>query len=121
MVPFLKRDSRPIYEQIVEEFRKQIVSGALRADEKLPSVRELSVALSINLNTIQRAYRELEAGGYIYSIPGKGSYAQARENVGSERKRELTEKLVEITAELKYLGMDEKSIINAIYGGKEND
>ena len=68
------RDPRPIYEQVKSEFRRLILSGALPRGEKLPSVRELAGSLAINPNTIQRAYRELEAEGYILSMPGKGSF-----------------------------------------------
>ena len=68
------RDARPIYTQIVENFRTQIASGVLRPGDKLPSVRELAAQLSINPNTIQRAYRELETNGDIQTIPGKGCF-----------------------------------------------
>jgi GntR family transcriptional regulator len=75
MISLNYRDSRPIYEQIRDELRKLIVTGAIGKDEKLPSVRALAAELAINPNTIQRAYNELEAEGYIYSVPGKGSFA----------------------------------------------
>ena len=65
---------QPIYEQIVEKFKLLILKGALTQDEKMPSVRNLAMELSINPNTIQRAYAELEAEGYTYSVPGKGSF-----------------------------------------------
>lgn len=68
------RDARPIYSQIIDSFREQIVTGVLRTGDKLPSVRELASQLTINPNTIQRAYRELEMQGWIASVPGKGSY-----------------------------------------------
>ena len=71
--------------------RRLIVSGSLPLGEKLPSVRELAAQLVINPNTIQRAYRELEAEGYIISIPGKGSYANIRSQVDEGRKKELLE------------------------------
>ena len=74
MISLNYRDSRPIYEQIRDGLRKLIVTGALSADEKLPSVRALAAQLAINPNTIQRAYTELERQGYIYSIQGKGSF-----------------------------------------------
>ena len=77
MISLNYRDSRPIYEQIRDGLRKLIVTGALGADEKLPSVRALAAQLAINPNTIQRAYNELEGEGYIYSVPGKGSFAAA--------------------------------------------
>ena len=74
MVHLDYRDAKPIYTQIVENFRAQIASGILQPGEKLPSVRELAQNLSINPNTIQRAYRELEMGGYIQTVPGKGCF-----------------------------------------------
>ena len=63
MVHLDYRDSRPIYAQIVDGFREQITGGVLRPGEKLPSVRDLAAQLAINPNTIQRAYRRLEAEG----------------------------------------------------------
>lgn len=68
------RDARPIYTQIIDGFREQILAGVLRPGDKLPSVRELAGTLTINPNTIQRAYRELEMQGWIVSVPGKGSF-----------------------------------------------
>ena len=99
------RDSRPIYEQVKTALRKLIVSGAMSPDEKLPSVRELAAQLVINPNTIQRAYRELEAEGYIISIPGKGSYANLSAQVDEGRRKELLTAMDEIVAELLYLGV----------------
>ena len=63
MIPVDFRDARPIYEQVRDGFRQLILSGVLPADSRLPSVRELATELAINPNTIQRAYRELEAEG----------------------------------------------------------
>lgn len=68
------RDSRPIYVQIMDALRQQIASGVLRQEEKLPSVRELAASLSINPNTIQRVYRQLEMEGWIATVPGKGCF-----------------------------------------------
>ena len=71
------RDAKPIYEQIKEGIRHLLLTNAIAADEKLPSVRELASTLAINPNTIQRAYRELEQEGYVYSMKGKGTFAAA--------------------------------------------
>lgn len=68
------RDGHPIYTQIVENYKQQIRANILQKDDRLPSVRELASALAINPNTIQRAYRELEAEGWIVSVGGKGSF-----------------------------------------------
>lgn len=74
------RDAGPIYAQIVENFRTQISTGILRKGEKLPSVRELAAELAINPNTIQRAYRELEARGLIVTVPGKGCFVNGSDD-----------------------------------------
>lgn len=74
MVYLNYRDTRPIYTQIADNFRSQIRAGVLAPGDKLPSVRELASELAINPNTIQRAYRELEADGWIASVSGKGSF-----------------------------------------------
>ena len=105
MIALNYRDSRPIYEQIRDGLRKLIVTGAMQPDEKLPSVRSLAQQLSINPNTIQRAYNELESEGYIYSVPGKGSFASGDTGAEERRKQDLLEQLRELTAELKYLGV----------------
>lgn len=74
MVNLDYRDSSPIYAQIFEGYREQIATGVLQPGEKLPSVRELAAQLAINPNTIQRAYRQLEAEGWILTVPGKGCF-----------------------------------------------
>ena len=68
------RDRRPLYEQVTEKLEELMFSGVLPPDFRLPSVRSMATELSINPNTIQRAYAELERQGYIYSIQGKGSF-----------------------------------------------
>ena len=75
MVHLDYRDARPIYTQITDNIRSQIATGILRPGDKLPSVREMAAQLSINPNTIQRAYRELELAGCIQTITGKGCFA----------------------------------------------
>lgn len=67
-------DKRPLYEQVVDRLKELIVLGALTVDEKIPSVRQMAIELSINPNTIQRAYAELERSGYIYSVKGRGNF-----------------------------------------------
>ena len=104
------RDSRPIYEQIKDGLRKLIVTGAIATDEKLPSVRALATQLSINPNTIQRAYNELEGEGYIYSVPGKGSFATGDPDADASRRQELWKKARELLAELRYLGVTQEEL-----------
>ena len=108
------RDSRPIYEQIKDSIRRLVISGAMGINEQLPSVRSLAVTLSINPNTIQRAYNELENEGYIYSVPGKGNFVSPDVRQDEERIKELKEKLIEILAELKYLGLTDEELENMI-------
>ncbi len=110
MISLNYRDSRPIYGQIKDELRKLIVTGGLAADEKLPSVRALATQLSINPNTIQRAYNELEAEGYIYSVPGKGSFAAACADAGARRKEELLRQAGALIQELRDLGVSQEEL-----------
>lgn len=108
------RDSRPIYGQIKDGLRRLIVTGALEPDEKLPSVRSMAMDLAINPNTIQRAYAELEAEGFIYSVPGKGSFAARRlgaEAAQEARRAALLERLRELIAELRYLNVTDSEIL----------
>ena len=114
MISLNYRDSRPIYEQIRDGLRKLIVTGALSADEKLPSVRALAAQLAINPNTIQRAYNELEGEGYIYSVPGKGSLAAATAAADSARRAELLTQVRELLSELRYLGVSQQELLNLV-------
>ena len=68
------KSGKPLHEQITQGIKELIISGALKKDEQLPSVRELSVSLTVNPNTVQRSYRTLEAEGIIYSVRGKGNF-----------------------------------------------
>ena len=111
MISLNYRDSRPIYEQIRDELRKLIVSGAIAADEKLPSVRALAAQLAINPNTIQRAYNQLESEGYVYSIPGKGSFAAVLDDAVAARKKELLEQVGELLRELRSLGATAEELV----------
>lgn len=89
------KDRRPIYEQIIERFEQLILCGALEKNAPMPSVRSLAMELSLNPNTIQRAYQELERAGYIYTIKGKGSFvSEASQNADKKRqevKKEMRE------------------------------
>lgn len=114
MIQLNYRDSKPIYEQIKDGLRRLVVTGVLQTDEKLPSVRELATQLSINPNTIQKAYRELEQEGYIYTISGRGSYAAKRDDVATGRNAELMKEFDEIVKELLYLCEDKDVLIQRI-------
>ena len=116
MISINYRDPRPVYEQIMDELRKLIISGVFAPDEKLPSVRELAAQLAINPNTIPRAYRELEQSGYIYSVAGKGNFAGAKHEVDEGRKAALLKTLAETARELRYLGATEAELAAAMKG-----
>ena len=119
MIQLNFRDARPIYEQVKEGFRQLILTGALPADTRLPSVRELAGELAINPNTIQRAYRELEAEGYICSVPGRGSFVRDVSQAAQARKTELLRELDGLVKELKTLGLGEEELIARVKGGVE--
>lgn len=87
------KDRRPIYEQIIENFQQMILCGALRPGEAMPSVRSLAMELSLNPNTIQRAYQELERNGYIHTIKGKGSFVSDNEEAVENKKSEIYEQM----------------------------
>ena len=107
MISLNYRDSRPIYEQIKDGLKKLIVTGGLAADERLPSVRALATQLSINPNTIAKAYSELEAKGVIYSVPGRGSFVSDNtDSLRQETLSRLAEKLRALAEEIRSLGMD---------------
>ena len=120
MISINYRDPRPIYEQVKESLRRLIVTAVLPPREKLPSVRELATSLAINPNTIQRAYRELEAEGYIISMPGKGSFVCDSAGESAKRREELLRQLSETAAELRWLGMSTEELCDHLRGGKND-
>ena len=120
MVHLDYRDARPIYVQILDGIREQIVTGVLQAGDKLPSVRELAGVLAINPNTIQRSYRQLEADGWIATVPGKGCFVcQTEENARREQEKWYCA-FDTATAPLIALGVTKESLTQRIIdmGGK---
>ena len=85
------KDRRPIYEQIVEKFQQMIICGVIEPDSPMPSVRSLAMELSINPNTIQRAYQELEREGYIYTMKGKGALSANQVKRQTPKEKRLRE------------------------------
>lgn len=117
MIKIDYRDHRPIYEQIKDEFKNLIFHGLIESDEQMPSVRDLSSKLAINPNTIQRAYKELENEGYIYSVKGRGSFAASPDRAQTElKKAKLFSELDAIVEELLYLGVSAAQIAEKIKG-----
>ncbi|MFA7502549.1 MAG: GntR family transcriptional regulator [Anaerovoracaceae bacterium] len=101
-----------IYEQIVDNIKELILSGVLRAEDKLPSVRELSKTLTVNPNTTQKAYRELEYQGFVYTVSGLGTFVAERvaEKIDPKRLEELKEEAGRLVRELLFLGLGEREI-----------
>lgn len=123
MIKLDYKDGRSLHEQIAAGFRELIVSGALQTDEQLPSVRELSVSLTVNPNTVQRAYKQLENEGFIYSVKGRGSFVASAAEIQDEKMlMELYDSLTRTVKELMYLGETKKSIeniVNNVFSEKE--
>ncbi len=122
------RSRQPIYEQLVDKLKELIISEVLKPDEQLPSVRTLAGQLTINPNTIQKAYRELETQGYIYSVKGKGSFVNPTSLVkNSEKLVSVIKELKKLLSEAMYLGVKPEELIELIHdlessvGGGEND
>ena len=112
------RDSSPLYQQVKDSLRRMMLTGLLEPDEKLPSVRSLATQLAINPNTIQRAYAELEAEGYIYSVAGRGSFVSTGDGEHLRRIAELTGRLVPLLEELKSLGYTREQLLVLWEGGE---
>ena len=117
MISIDSRDPRPLYEQVVDGFRRLIVAGALQPDDKLPSVRSLATQLAINPNTIQRAYRELEAAGYVYSSAGRGSFVAATTETSELHLAELWSRFDAVASELYAAGCQPHQLIERLKEG----
>ena len=98
----------------MDRLKELMVVGALPENTQLPSVRSMAVELSINPNTIQRAYGELERQGYIYSIKGKGNFVAENERLRDLKIDEVKEKLIEVIEEARKLGLRDEEIISVI-------
>ncbi|MCR5221258.1 MAG: GntR family transcriptional regulator [Lachnospiraceae bacterium] len=110
MIQINYQDKRPIYEQVVERFRQLIVKGILKSDDKMPSVRNLAIDLSINPNTIQKAYQELERQGLIYTVKGRGNFVSAKDRWIMDASDELLTKLRGNVRDLMLIGMEPEKI-----------
>lgn len=108
------KDRRPIYEQIIDKLSELMLLGVLQENDPLPSVRSLATDLSINPNTIQRAYVELERQGYIYTVKGKGSFVAENETMKEKRKKEVLVQVSEIIDEAIRLGISDKDLKNMV-------
>ena len=108
------KDRRPIYELVAEKLEELMLLGILGENEPLPSVRSLAMELSINPNTIQRAYGELERQGYIYTVKGKGSFVAENSVMKEKRKKDLLIQVSEVIDEAIRLGISGEEIKNMV-------
>ncbi|HJC21283.1 MAG TPA: GntR family transcriptional regulator [Candidatus Butyricicoccus avicola] len=114
------RDGRPIYEQVVDEIEHMVVHGVLEPDSQLPSVRQMAAELSINPNTIQRAYSELESRGVIYSVKGKGNFVSPNAAALRERRlRDLQVQITELVRTARELGVSDAQLMEWMKGEGE--
>jgi len=105
------KSKKSIYEQIVDGFKGEIVSGQREPDSKLPSVRDLAAQLTVNPNTIQKAYQELLNQGFIYTVSGRGNFVSGEKiDADPVKVKQTLEKIEDLIKELKYLGMSDRDI-----------
>ena len=117
MISLDYRDGRPLYQQVKDNLRRMMLTGLLPPDEKLPSVRSLATQLAINPNTIQRAYTQLEAEGYVYTVSGRGTFVSEGQEQNRQRRREVTARVLPLMAELRDLGMTREEWTDLWKGG----
>ena len=113
------RDKRPIYEQVVEKLERLIASGGLEPLTKMPSVRSMAMELSVNPNTIQRAYAQLEQDGYLYTVSGRGSFVTAESEWKKSRQEKVLQEWQELTRQAREAGLSRENLaeqLQKIYG-----
>ena len=108
------QDRRPLYEQVTEKLKLLILKGALKPDGQLPSVRSLSMELSVNPSTIQKAYAALEREGYIYPIKGRGNFVCPDLDAARKEKEAFLEKLSEQVRKAKEAGISKEDLLSLI-------
>lgn len=111
------KDRRPIYEQVMERFEELILKGVLEPQSQMPSVRSLAMELSINPNTIQRAYMEMERKGLIYTVKGRGSFIADSEHLLEIKKAEVLVAMDNIIKEAREVGISQEDILNKVTRG----
>ena len=121
MISIDYQDRRPIYEQIVARYEMLILTGVLQEDEQLPSVRQMAQELSINPNTIQKAYSILEHDGYIYTVRGRGNFVSGSGALMKNRRREWEDGLKDLLQEGKKLGIGRAACEKILGGIYENE
>jgi GntR family transcriptional regulator len=110
------RSSTPIYEQIINAIKEDILKGILMPGDKLPSVRELSLMVTANPNTVSRAYKELEREKVIETLRGKGTYVSKnyKPKMEEDKMEALKESLKKIIIEAHYVGLKKEDVLNIV-------
>ncbi|PJI08252.1 MULTISPECIES: GntR family transcriptional regulator [Clostridium] len=116
MINIDNKSSIPIYQQIVDEIKEQVIKGILQGGDKLPSVREMASIITANPNTISRAYSELERQNVIETIRGRGTYVTVdyKPVMEKERLESLKGNIKKIIVEAKYMGISKKKILKIV-------
>ena len=110
-----KQGRIPIYEQIIDSIESDILNGFISENELIPSVRNLSMELSINPNTIQKAYNDLEIRGITYSVPGVGRYVSKEAiNIIKNKKKTSDSVLKKVVEDLKLVGISLDTILDNV-------
>lgn len=110
------KSRKSIFEQVVEGFKELIISGVLKPGDKIPSVRDLSAQLTVNPNTIQKAYRQLDQEGWIYSASGLGSFVAERPEGIPDTKKidELTAQIASLAKQMMFLGLTADEVMDRV-------
>lgn len=112
MIQIDMKSRTPIYEQLINRIKLLMAQDVLQAGDQLPSVRVLAGELTVNPNTIQKAYRALESEGYVYSLPGKGSFVNdMKETINNDKIAQLKTELIRIFTELSLLNVSKEELI----------
>jgi len=120
MIKLDYKDARSLHQQIEDGIKELVINKVLPPHEQLPSVRELSISLTVNPNTVQKAYKQLEAEGFVYSVKGKGNFVSPVSDTRDEKKiNELYDSLKQIAKELMYLGESQDKIVELLQQIKE--
>lgn len=115
------KGTRPIYEQVADKLQKLIINGVLEPDSKMPSVRSLAMELSINPNTIQKAYGELERTGFLYTIKGRGNFVTYNEELYLLKKDEYKGKINKLLKEAEEIGISRDVMLEELRKGEERN
>lgn len=113
------KDTRPVYEQIVEKMQNLILQGVLEPDTQLPSVRALAVEISTNPNTVQKAYSELERRGFMYTVKGKGAFVSYNEELLDWKKQDLRQRIQAVLKEADELHINRSELLQGLENKEE--